>query len=173
MARPIPLLLVLTREAMGIYQQELADLAGSSLRTVQRWENARSTPAPWHFHRLADAVRPVNAQLAAELDEYAPRPAPPVVVAPPEPEPPPPPLPPAPPPPPDPPPIADAILVDAVVCAAAEAMSVVPQAIRPAVLAAFTWARAARLTVEAVIAVLAPPEVEAATSRPRGAKKGA
>jgi hypothetical protein len=49
------------------------------------------------------------------------------------------------------------VLVDSVVCAAAEAMSLVPQAIRPAVLAAFTRARDARLTPDAVVAVLAPP----------------
>jgi hypothetical protein len=49
------------------------------------------------------------------------------------------------------------VLVDAVVCAAAEAMSLSPQAVRPAVLAAFARARDAGLTLDAVVEVLAPP----------------
>jgi DNA-binding XRE family transcriptional regulator len=151
MPRPIPLLLVLARERLSLNQQELAALAGSSLRTVQRWENNRSEPSPWNYHRVADALRELDPELAAEIDELAPAPEPP----------PPPPLPP-------PPPIADAILVDAVVCAAAEAMSMIPQAVRPAILAAFTRARDARLTTEAVVAVLAPAE---APPKSRGAKK--
>jgi len=49
------------------------------------------------------------------------------------------------------------VLVDSVVCAAAEAMSLSPQAIRPAVLAAFARARDAGLSLDAVVDVLAPP----------------
>ncbi len=176
MPHPLPLLLVLCRAALRLDQLELSNLVGSSLRTVQRWENSRAQPSPWHLHRLADAMMPVNPQLAAELDELAPRPKPPpppVVEPAPLPDAPPPPLPgppplpapptppspPEPPPPPPPPPIPDEVLVDAVVCAAAQAMSLVPQAVRPAILAAFTRARDARLTPEAVIAVLSPPSV--------------
>lgn len=172
MPRPIPLLLVLARERLSLNQQELAALAGSSLRTVQRWENNRSEPSPWNYHRVADALRELDPELAAEIDELAPRPAPPapLVIVSAMPTIPPPPLTPAPPAPapPPPPPIADAILVDAVVCAAAEAMSMIPQAVRPAILAAFTRARDARLTTEAVVAVLAPAE---APPKSRGAKK--
>jgi DNA-binding XRE family transcriptional regulator len=161
MPRPTPLLLVLAREALGLNQQKLADLAGSSLRTVQRWENGRAKPSSWHIHPLADAVRTADPQLAAELDELAPRPAPPVPLvvvsaSPTLPPPPPSPLPsPAPAPAPVSAPIADDILVDAVVCAAAEAMAMTPQAVRPAIHAAFARARDARLTIEAVLAVLA------------------
>jgi hypothetical protein len=57
----------------------------------------------------------------------------------------------APPPPPAGPP--DRV-VDAVVCAAAEAMQVMPQSVRPAVLAAFACAKELGLTVEAVERVL-------------------
>jgi len=78
-------------------------------------------------------------------------------------------------PPPPPPPIAAVLLVDAVVCAAAEAMSLSPQAIRPAVLAAFTRARDAGLTLDAVVAVLAPPSTpeKAAPLNGKGGKGGA
>jgi hypothetical protein len=49
------------------------------------------------------------------------------------------------------------VLVDSVVCAAAEAMSLSPQATRPSVLAAFARARDAGLTLAAVVAALTPP----------------
>jgi hypothetical protein len=46
-------------------------------------------------------------------------------------------------------------VVDSVVCAAAETMSVMPGAIRPALLAAFTRAQKIGLTVEEVTKALA------------------
>jgi hypothetical protein len=52
--------------------------------------------------------------------------------------------------------VTDAVLVDAVVCVAAEAMALSPQAVRPAVLAAFTRARDVGISAEAVVAALAP-----------------
>ena len=154
MATPVPLLLVLSRETLHLNQAGLADLVGSSLRSVQRWETRRATPYAWELHRLADAVRPHNAGLASQIDEWAPRPAPPappVIASAPV-------LPAAAlsPPPPLPPAIPAGVLVDSVVCAAAEAMSLSPQAVRPAVLAAFARARDAGLTLEAVVGVLAP-----------------
>jgi DNA-binding XRE family transcriptional regulator len=150
MPLPYPYLVARGRQALAMNQQELAKLLGSSLRTVQRWEAGRASPYPNELQQLADAVRPHDPKFASEIDVWAPRPTPPApaVVAPP---------PPPPPPPEPPPPIAPSVLVDSVVCAAAEAMAVAPQAIRPAVLAAFTRARDARLTPEGVIAVLAPP----------------
>jgi DNA-binding XRE family transcriptional regulator len=155
MATPIPLVIALSRETLTLNQLKLAKLVGSSLRSVQRWEAGRGSPAPWHFHRLADAVRPHDADLASQIDVWAPRPAPPppAVTAPPV-------LPapaPPPPPPPLPAPVPAGVLVDSVVCAAAEAMALSPQAIRPAVLAAFARARDAGLTMDAVVGVLAPP----------------
>jgi hypothetical protein len=48
-------------------------------------------------------------------------------------------------------------------------MSLVPQAVRPAILAAFTRARDARLTPEAVVAVLSPSAADA--PRAKGVKK--
>ena len=162
MATPVPLLVVLCREALGLNQAELAARVGASLRTVQRWETRRATPHAWDLHRLADAVRPHDADLASQLDVWAPRPGPPsptaIASAPAEPATPPvlpaPALPPAPP---LPPAVPAGVLVDSVVFAAAEAMSLSPQAIRPAVLAAFARARDAGLTLDAVVEVLAPP----------------
>jgi len=109
-----------------------------------------------------DAVRPKNADLASQIEVWAPRPAPPPApvtapaslqnTAPPV-----LPAPALPPAPPLPPPIPPGVLVDSVVCAAAEAMSLSPQALRPAVLAAFARARDAGLTLDAVVDALAPP----------------
>jgi len=76
----------------------------------------------------------------------------------PEPEPPPPPAPPpevvVAPLPPEPPPLPAHVLVDSVVCAAAEVMAVAPQTLRPLLLAAFARAHEARLTAAEVVAVL-------------------
>jgi hypothetical protein len=58
--------------------------------------------------------------------------------------------PPLPPPPPPPPPAPVEDVVDAVVCAAAEAIDVTPREVRPALIAAFTRARRLGLGVEAV-----------------------
>ena len=92
---------------------------------------------------------------AAQIDEWAPRPV--AAAAPPE------PTAPAPSPPvvpPPSPPVPAVVLVDSVVCAAAEAMALSPQAVRPAVLAAFVRARDAGLAPDAVVAVLSPPTLE-------------
>jgi hypothetical protein len=56
--------------------------------------------------------------------------------------------------------------VAAVVCAAAEAMSLPPQAVRPAVLAAFKVACDASLLPETVVAELAPPPPPTEAARP-------
>ncbi|HEY8040968.1 MAG TPA: helix-turn-helix transcriptional regulator [Polyangiaceae bacterium] len=174
MPRPIPLLLTLSRETLSLTQQELADLVRSSLRTVQRWEGRRGSPSPDELHALADAVRPRDHALASELDAWAPRPAPPPApVAPPSAQP--APLLPAPaaamsPPS---PPVPARVLVDSVVCAAAEAMTLAPQAIRPAVLAAFSRARDAGLTPEAVVAVLSAPEASSPAATATEAKRRA
>jgi transcriptional regulator with XRE-family HTH domain len=116
-------------------QRQLGEVAGVSLRTVQRWETQRSRPVPAEIHRIVDAARPTLPALADELETWSPRPKPP----------------PPPAPPPAKPAMASAVLLDSVVCAAAEAASLTPQAMRPAVLAAFARAREAGLTVDGVI----------------------
>jgi hypothetical protein len=47
-------------------------------------------------------------------------------------------------------------LVDSIVCAAAEAMGLPPQALRPALRAAFSRAEEIGISVQAVLGVLAP-----------------
>jgi DNA-binding XRE family transcriptional regulator len=151
MPLPVAVLLSQARNELQLNQEGLAVRLESSLRTVQRWETGRGTPSPWQLHALADAVRATNPQLAADLDAWAPRPAPAVVAH----VPPPAPVPPLPPPP---PPIPASVLVDSVVCAAAEAMGQSPQAMRPALLAAFARAHETGLAHAAIVAVLAPPK---------------
>jgi DNA-binding XRE family transcriptional regulator len=143
MARPFPFLCATARLAMLMNQSKFAVAVGSSLRTVQRWEAGRSSPVPAGIHRIADAVRPHDPELAAEIDTLSPRrAAPPAVVS-------------------EPPspaqgPVSATILLDALVCAAAEAMGAAPQTVRPALLAAFARAKATGLTIDAVIAGLTP-----------------
>jgi transcriptional regulator with XRE-family HTH domain len=148
---PLVYLIARTRELLHLNQQQLADRVRSSLRTVQRWEARRATPSAREIHWMADTVRSVDPEIAAHLDVWAPRPAPPSMPEParpiegvsPAPAPaPPPPL---------------HVLVDSVLCAAAEAMGVAPQAVRPAVLAAFARSCEARVSPEQIVATLTPP----------------
>ncbi|MGH7297063.1 MAG: hypothetical protein ACRELB_19150 [Polyangiaceae bacterium] len=79
--------------------------------------------------------------------------------------------PPAPPPPPPPPPPPAGDVVDAVVCAAADAIDVTPREVRPALMAAFTRARRLGLSVVDVEKALgegaraATPAAAAATKK--------
>jgi hypothetical protein len=160
------------RVALGnVTQAELGEKLGVSKRTAQRYSD--KGVQPHYLKELARLVYPFDAVLAAEIAGsmghtleslgvvVPPPPAPPPVVVV---EAPPPPLPPPPPPPPP-----DGI-VDAVVCAAAEAMEMMPRDVRPALLAAFKRAREIGVTVDMVERVLhasipalpAPPPVPTA-----------
>jgi len=102
---------------------------------------------PSRLRRFLSTVYPVDAALAAEIAAAGGTTLEALGVLPPPPPPAPAPPPPVPVTPPD-------RVVDAVVCAAAEAMQVMPQAVRPAVLAAFACARELGLTVDGVERVL-------------------
>jgi hypothetical protein len=116
---------------------------GVSRRTGQRWETGRSDPSPNQIRKLAGMVYPADPDLAAQLAAAAGTTLVALgLVKPPAP----PPPPPAPAPPP--PPVED--VVDSIVCAAADAMSVLPRDVRPALLAAFTRARRLGIGIEAV-----------------------
>jgi hypothetical protein len=148
----IPALLVEARRQSGLNQGDFAVRIGTSKRTLARIVAGQATAYGWVLRDAARLIYPLDRAIAEalataggatliSLDLERPPPPPP---PPPEPAiiaPPPPPEPPAPPPePPGPPPRrAPSIthLVDSVVCAAAEAMGVAPQAIRPALRAAF------------------------------------
>jgi hypothetical protein len=138
MVRPVPALMHHVRAALQLTQNGLAEKLGVSRRTGQRW-TAHSGPVGTDLHNMARLVHPVDAGLAAEiaaaagttLEALGVLPAPPQMpVGPPD------------------------RVVDAVVCAAAEAMQVMPQSVRPAVLAAFACAKELGLTVEGVERVL-------------------
>jgi DNA-binding XRE family transcriptional regulator len=163
---------------LGMTQQEMADALGSSLRSISRWHAGDATPSTSQLHRLAALLHPRDPDLAhdaafaggATLEQLG-------TVAPPPPPPPPPPEPDPPPsPPPAPPPLPARLLVDAVVCAVAQAFEdlegapVSLQRARTAVGAAFLRAAELRLTIEEAAGVFAPtvePEGE------RGAAKAA
>jgi hypothetical protein len=151
------------QRALSLNNRELAQLVGSSQRTVERWSGGGSTPYSDHITRLAVAVYPRNAEIARRLASFLgqsleslgiekpppppPAPPPPPVVAPP------------PPPvvqPPSPSPLTP-LLVEAVVAAAAEALDVSPHVARPAVLAAVERAKAAGLSLDDLLLVLRPP----------------
>jgi len=144
------------QRVLSLNQKELADLVGSSQRTVQRWVVRRGGLYPDHVTKLAVAVHPRDPALARRLAAtigqtlesmglvVPPAPAPVVPAAP--------------------PPVASPepspslpLLVESVVSAAAEALDVSPRLARPAVLAAVERAKAAALSVDDLLAVLRPP----------------
>jgi DNA-binding XRE family transcriptional regulator len=158
-----PGLLVMGGAALKLGQRELGELLGVSRRTMQRWQKGDGFPSIQQWALLARHVYAVNPDLAARIATQmgetleslrivAPAP-PPIPVAPP-------PVAVAPPPVPLRPQASLADLVDSVVCAAAEAIAVAPQSIRPALLAAFARAASVSLTVDEVRGALASPAVE-------------
>ena len=157
MARNISALLYEARGVLGVGSQgALGSLLGSSVRSGQRWETGRSSPTGAQLQTLAALVYPRNADLAAEIASAIGHNLVSLgIVAPPAPAPPPPTLP------------AEDV-VDAVVCAAADAIHVTPRDVRPALLAAFARARRLGLSVEVVEKALGQTSVatEAAGKSP-------
>jgi len=169
--------IVLARQKLGLTQKEMAAAVGSSTRTVTRWESRESTPADFHFHKLAALLHPVDAALAHDaalaggktLEQLG------IVAAPP---------PPAPPEPapahsaapsasrdasarhaasPAAPPLLPRLLVDAVVYAGLEALEGVRiplGTVRAVLFAAFARARDLRLDAGEVADALARPAPE-------------
>jgi len=166
MPKNVPTVLYEARRVLGIGSQgEMGELLGSSQRSGQRWERGESSPMNEQLHRLAALVYPHNRALAADIAETSGTTLLALGIEVPPPPPAPAPQPPAPPPPPPPDPV---YIVDTIVCAAAEAMGVMPEAIRPALRAAFRRAVQVRLGVEAVDAALS-----AAVKEERKAKASA
>lgn len=139
MVRPKSVLLSEARRALGMSRQQMAGTIGWSFRTMVRWEGGRTDVFAPSLLKLVPLVYPVDAKLAEEialacnttlahLGVGAPPPAPP----------------------PPPPPIAQHLLADSVVCAAADALKTTPDAVRPSVLASFRRARELRMTLEEV-----------------------
>lgn len=156
MSREIVPLLLEARRLLNVPSQgDFGELLGSSRRTGQRWEAEGSVPTHDQLAELAGMVHPLDASLAARIAAYMGTSLVALGIVPP-------PAPPAPPP--APPPLPDEDMADSVVCAAAEAMNMVPRDVRPGIRAAFTRARRLRLSVEAVERGLGgpPPDARAA-----------
>ena len=142
MSTELPLLLIQTRHTLRLSQGELGAMLGMVKRTMQRWEAGGAIVLPAHIRTLATAVYPKDPALAARIAAYGKtslealgllKPAPlPATAQPPA------------------PPLPTSILVDSIVCVAADAIGVLPRAIRPALEAAFVRAREVRLDVAAV-----------------------
>jgi hypothetical protein len=152
--RDVRRLVSLSQVRLGMSHERFGHALGSSKRTAARWAAGHASPSLSQVRTLARLVYPEDAALAAELAAaasesleslgiIAPVPAP-VAAAVPSP-------PPAPP---------LAALVDSVVCAAADALSVPPSTVRTAVLAAFRRSQEMRLTSEQIIAALEPLPVD-------------
>src|SRR5215472_479427 len=52
---------------LNVNQRELAQLLGISTRTIQRWNARQADPSFLDYQKLAQAVFPKNAALAAQL----------------------------------------------------------------------------------------------------------
>ena len=137
-------LLLRGRQTLVKSREELGLLLGWSKRTMARWESAQTDIYPVSLGKLAVLVHPLDPTLAGELAraggttlEGLGLVKPPATATPP--------LPPQ-------------LLVDAVVCAAADALKAVPETVRSALLAAFRRARELRMSVEDVEKALSPPK---------------
>jgi transcriptional regulator with XRE-family HTH domain len=127
-------LLVHCQIALRLTQEQLGELLGRTKRTIQRWQDQGFEPMADQAETLAQALQPVRPDLAEQVLELARKvalrtggtPAPP----------------------------ATAEVIDAILQAAAGAGGTSPEAIRPAVTAAFLEAAEAGVEVSAVVAGL-------------------
>jgi transcriptional regulator with XRE-family HTH domain len=127
--RPKSVLVWEVRKALGLSREELGVRLGLSKRTVGRYEGDRTTAVPSTMMDLARLVHAVNPALAAECALSAGVTLEMLGLEPPSGAP------------------STALLADSVVCAAADAIQVIPGTVRLAVHAAFRRARELRMTV--------------------------
>jgi DNA-binding XRE family transcriptional regulator len=152
--------------ALGMSQEKLADMLGVSRRTVSRWMAGHSTPSIEDLHTLARAVHPRDPSLAATLAQESGATLETLgLVSPAT-----PPGPPAPPPRAMPP---TRLMVDSIVCVAAESMQTTPGAIRDVLRAAFARALELGLSLEEVNQGLSPPAPPPEPAAPRRGTRGA
>lgn len=152
-----PALIVQAQSALVMSQEQLGRKLGVSRRTITRWMNEQSYPKPEEWADLARLVYPRDRALAERIASGLKETLVTLGIE----------APPAPPPPPPPPPPPRAYppsrdLVDSVVCAAAEAIAVTPQTIRPALVAAFSRFVSVGLSLEEMRAGLAAVTRESA-----------
>jgi hypothetical protein len=132
-------LLVLSRLALHMLQNDFAEFLGVSDRTMRRWTTNSVRLDPYTLHTLVTAVHPKDPTLAARLaaahgriTEDVLRPFPPARD-----------------------PATDRRLADALVLTAAQVASVPPPAMRAALVAALGGAQSAGLTLEEAYALFA------------------
>jgi hypothetical protein len=118
-------LLIHCRMALGLTQPEFGDIFGRSKRTVQRWEDHGTTLIPSEVEALARVLLPVRPDLAAQIAASADTTIDRLGIVPARAA----------------SPMTTSDGTDSVVRAAADAMGVTPDAIRPAIAAAFVRAR--------------------------------
>jgi transcriptional regulator with XRE-family HTH domain len=141
--RPLGDLLVRGREALRMTQDQLGEALGASLRTVQRWDAGDASPNIVQVRTLAQLVFPKNRALAAELADVASETLESLGLARPGAS----------------PTALRGALIDAILCAAADAMGARPSAARAGLVAAFARARELGVGVD---------ELEARLKEPRG-----
>jgi transcriptional regulator with XRE-family HTH domain len=124
--------------ALGLTQQEFGDILERTKRTVQRWEERGATLLPSEVEALARALHPVRPDLAEQIAVSADASLDRLGIASPGAA----------------GPMAMSDRIDSVVCSAADVMGVTPDAIRPAIAAAFVRANELGLDVQAVAAEL-------------------
>ena len=142
--RNITELVVRSRMALGLSQRKFGELLGASERTAARWDAGQSSLGVVNACKLAQHVYAVDPSLAAQLAAAANQSLESLGLVPPA--------------------AAQAaaaalpapLIVDSVVCVAADALAVAPEAVRGALHAAFRRARELRLTLEDVEKALAP-----------------
>jgi transcriptional regulator with XRE-family HTH domain len=141
---PLQHVLSLARARLGMSQREFGPALLLSHRTASRWDTGRAVPDAGTLRHLATLLVPVDLALAQEVAAHANETLEELgLVAP------------APPPQAPRPPVTAHDLVDAVLCAGAEASDASPRALRPVLHAAFRRARELGLTVDEVEAALA------------------
>jgi transcriptional regulator with XRE-family HTH domain len=148
----LPRLLVEAQHALKLTQQEMGELMGASRRTVWRWQTGQSSPLATHLHVLVRRAYPIDAKLASRLAtvgnatlerlglvaaERTLGPAPGAPASMDE-------------------ALRTRLLVDAIVCSAAEALDASPRLVRRALHAAFSRARETGLAFDAIERALAP-----------------
>jgi hypothetical protein len=135
-------LLIECRTALALSQEKFGDILGRTKRTIQRWEERGTVLMPSEVEALARKIHPIRADLAAQLAAEAgttldqlgiPLAVSSSATQTPDP-------------------------IDRVMDAAASAMGVPREAIRPAVAAAFAKAHEVGLDVPAVIEGLSRPK---------------
>ncbi len=140
MPRPFPQIVNDARRKVAFTHREFAELTGVSLRTVQRHAHAGGISGPFQTQKLLAALHPIDPALARELAEAAGLDLAALGLG----------IPPA-------PVEARPEHADSVLLAAADAMHLAPEAVRPALAAIFARARELNVNPASLAPHFLPP----------------